>query len=871
MTKSPEPWKHFYRHVFLLSSLIISHPLFKVLNGQSEFLLAHNLEGLDLLYWIIAVGFIVNVLVVLLAWLPAKILPPFRGQVRKALLFMLAGTFLFILANHWLESSGWVSVSLSVLLAAVFVRLYRTSTYLRTVLSYTVFLSFLTPVLFALSPDVRQILLPQRAIASLNIETPVNPHPVVVVVLDELPALSLLDSTGGFNAKRFPNLAEFSNSSTWYKYATATAEATLNSVPPILTGRLTTPGQQTLPLASNYPDNLFTILSASHEVNAFETFTHMCPAHLCDPLQPDWGLVAEDTVVIYAHIIAPDTLKGRLPSIGNKWVGFLRDYKGPENIHTDRDLHPHHRYKVRVQKFGWFLSRLESVDPVSVNYLHILMPHSPWMYLPDGRVYSNAEQHSFTGMVPAGTPGLTKNKQLYSEQHLMDFAQQRHLLQAGFTDQLLGEIFSVLRRRKLFDDALIIVLSDHGVSFAPGESLREAGDANFPDILSILMMIKYPGQKLPVTNLTAARTTDVLPTILDVLGARRDALTFDGRSLLQSGKAAPSVLDLLRDTGEVLQFPFQHFIQEFERTLQTRSSELFEGGFEALYRLNGQNLVNLPVQHFAIGDAVAYSLKLDQPHVYKNLDLDQNFIPTLIRANAVSQAGQPGTATVGVAVNGIIRAVTTLQHIETVAFDLQALVSPDSFIDGFNSVQFYEVDEKGEKPALAAIPIERAIPIEYGKVYDFADDLQAALFFGNGWSAASSARARWNVSENAEWVFMVPDPEVGVDLVVESIPYFVEGMHETQTIEASLLSGNKQVIELKRGASNGTFTIHVGKEDIAPDGTVVIRLDFPNAKSPKSMNLSPDVRLLAIKVKSIQALSDGSDGVSVKGQSKGTK
>ena len=861
MTKSPKPWSHFYWHVFLLGSLIISHPLFKVLSGQAEFLLAHNLEGLNLLYWIIAVGFMVNFLLVLLAYLLIKTLPPCGDRVRKVFLFILAGIFLFIQLNQWLDSGFLVSVTLSILIALVFVRFYVTSIYLRTVLSYTVFLAVLTPVLFSLSPGVRQILMPQRAVSNLKLESPADRQPVVIVMLDELPVLSLLDSTGNINAKRFPNLAEFSNTSTWYKYATTTAEATLNSVPPVLTGQLTIPGQQTLPLASNYPVNLFTLLSTSHEVNAFETFTHTCPAYLCNPMKPDWRLVAEDTAVIYAHVIAPDALKRTLPPIDNKWVGFLRDYEDPANIHTDRDLHPHHRYKIRLEKLGWFLSGLESADPVSVNYLHMLMPHSPWMYLPDGRVYSSAEQHSFTGMLPAGTPGLTINKQLYAEQHLMDFAQQRHLLQAGYTDKLLGDIFSVLRQRKLFDDAVIVVLSDHGVSFRAGDSHREATASNFQDILSILMMIKYPGQKAPVTDVTAARTSDVFPTLLDALNSKSEALTFAGRSLLQNSEAAPPVLDLLRDTGEVLQFPFENFRNELERALQTRNNEIFDGGFDDLYKLNGPSLVNQPVQQYTSGDRVSGELILDQPHLYKNVDLTRNTIPSLIRANWSTQAGQPGKSTVAVAVNGIVRAVTTLQTIETVAFDFQALVSPDSFIDGFNSVHFYQVNEQDETFSLSAIPMKRSILVEYGKVYDFSDDLHATPFTGGGWSAESTGRARWNVKEKAELAFMVPEPGVGLSIVIKSTPFFVKGKHETQTIIASFPSGREQVIELQRGATKGTFVIHVEAGEITPDGSVFIELGFPDARSPQSMNRSPDVRTLAIKVRTIQVLiaKDGSD------------
>lgn len=855
MTKSPKLWNHFFWHVLLFGSLIFSHPLFKALNGQSEFLLAHNLEGPDLLYWIVTVGIVVNLLLVLIVFLLTQVLAPFKDQVKRTSLFILAGIFLLTLVSHWFDWGLIISLILSALLALIFVHIYGTSIYLRTFLSYTTLLVVITPVLFSFSPNVRQILLPKQALPSQGVEVPTDTNPVVVIMLDELPTLSLLDNAGNINAKRYPNLAEFSTGATWYKYATTTAEATLHSVPPILTGKVIKIGEQTLPLAANYPDNLFTLLSTTHEINAFETFTQLCPALLCNRLKPDWGLIAEDTAVIFAHITVPDALKRHLPQIDNKWVGFLRDNADSQNIHTDRDLHPHHRYKVRVEKLGWFLSELRSVSSSSVNYLHMLIPHSPWMYLPDGRVYSHAEQRSFTGTVPAGTPGLTKNKQLYSEQHLMDFIQQRHLLQTGYTDRLLGDIFSALRQRNMFDDAIIVVLSDHGVSFRPGESLREATESNSQDILSILMLIKYPGQKQPATNLRAARSIDVLPTILDVLNNDNDRLKFDGRSLLLPRESEPPTLELQRDTGEIQRFTFNDFTAEFELAFQTRNKEIFDGGFEAIYKINGQNLVNKTVQQFPQGVVVDYTLKLDNPHLYKNIDLAQNSIPTLIRANRPHQFDRPGKTIVAVAVDGTIRGMSVLQQIESVDFDFQVLVSPESFGNGVNPLGFYQVNEIGQEVTLSSIPLENVTRIEHAKTYDFSDDLQAALFAGRGWSTKSSGGARWNINNKAVLSFVVQNRETGLDLVMDSIPFFVKGAHETQTIEVSFPSGKKQVISLQRGDTGGKFVIHVRTVDIAADGTVMIKLDFPDAKSPHSLGVSNDKRLLAIKVKTIQVLT----------------
>lgn len=1012
MTKNIKVWNHFYWHVLLFGSLIFSHPLFKALNGQSEFLLAHDLEGLNLLYWIIAVGFFAGLLLVLLVYLLVKILAPINKQVKIASLFILVSLFLFIQLSHWFESGLIFSVTLSALIAAVIVIVYGKSIYLRNLLSYTTFLVVITPVLFSFSPNVRQILLPQQVADNLNINSSIDRRPVVILMLDELPVLSLLDDEGNFNAERFPNLAEFSTRSTWYKYASTVAEATLNAVPPILTGQINEPNNKKLPLAANYPENLFTLFSNTHQVNAFETFTHICPDYLCNSMKPDWKLIAEDTAVIYTHIIAPDEMKRNLPQIDNKWVGYLRDNDETQNTHTDRDLHPHHRYKMRVEKLGWFLSELETIEPSSLNYLHMLIPHSPWMYLPDGRVYSHAEQRSFTGTLPAGTDGLTHKKQLYAEQHLMDYVQQRHLLQTGYADKLLGDVFSALKQRNMFDDALIVVMSDHGVSFRPGESLREATGANSQDILSVLLLIKYPGQKQPATDLQAARTIDVLPTILDSLNGNKNKLAFDGRSLLQPRETELSTLELQRDTGEIQQFRFAQFKEEFEQAFKTRKKVFTNGGFDSIYTLNGEDLINKSVQLFSSGSATDYTLRLDNPHLYKNMDLAQNSIPTLIRANRSIQTGKTGKVRVAVSVNGVIRGVSVLQQIDTVPFDFQVLVAPESFQDGANSVRFFQVGKirnvtslypillennsraalvydsdagftlqlnssripvisngkYGEasiiaesenqiritgwaaesqygriaseiffysdgvrvasvKPHLSypraqeftgfenaeysgfnlSLPIKHEagtgikeftaiavfdsdagpvagelrymnrakkmfktseVPVnsetlelqkekdivDYGKVYDFSDEPQARLFSGRGWSNASSDGARWNADERAGLNFKAQNSEFPLKLIVQCSPFFVEGKHETQTIEVSFPSGNKQMITLQRGKTDGKFEIYVDAGDIAADGTIFIRLKFINATSPQSLDVNNDKRLLAIKVKTIQVL-----------------
>jgi len=1016
MIKRKEKTNYFYWHAFLLCSLTFSQPLFSDLVSQPEFLLAHKLTGLNLLAWVAAVAFLPALLVLSVIHVLTKILNQFDKPIRLAALFVLFGLFFFYYLNRSTGLNLLLSLVAACLLAAVFLLIYGKSVYFRTFLTVAAFMAVAAPAVFVLQPGIRQILMPQSSAESAGPERQGAKQPVVVVVLDELSTPTLLDTEGNINAERFPNFAALAAQSTWYKYASTVAEATLMAVPPILTGRVTDATSKKLPLASNYPENLFTLLSGSHRVNAFETFTQLCPEQLCNALKPDWKATAEDTAVVFAHTATPDQYRQFLPQIDNKWVGYLRDRLETENVHTDQDLHPHHRYKVRLNKFRLFMDALETIDRSSLNYLHILMPHSPWMYLPDGRVYSHMEQRPFTGTLPDGTAGLEHSKQLYPQQHLMVHVRQRHLLQTGYTDRLLGEIISVLRERRMFDDALVVVVADHGVSFRPGQSLREATDTNIEDILSVPLFIKYPGQTIPETSDRAARTVDILPTILDSLGIRTENLAFDGRSLLQAATAEPQILELHPDSGEVRKTPFPRFRDLLDRTVRDRRSELVNGPFDDLFRVNGDELVNESVQSLSIGPAADFTMKLDSPHLYRDIDLSRADVPALIRANRAGEERASVELPVAVSVNGVIRAVSMIQRIDTLPFDYLALVSPASFTNGANTIGFYQVNQEAGHTWLAPILSETSrqatltagedselildlesgrLPVDHsggfgeamliadrqnrqiqitgwaarsgngqiaseilffsandmigstsphlsapaamentgfanaeysgfnfvipwrekdgpglkelsavavfrldggevagelsyvnhamhlvrtrptpggqllrighskgardtitlGRVYDFSDDDQAMLLAGPGWSRESSSGARWNASDKAVLKFALENNQFPLKVIVQSSPFFVAGKHESQVIEATFASGNRQLIRLKKGETDGRFVIHVAQDDIGPGGSVKIDLKFLNAASPKSLSVNNDPRLLAVKVKSLQVLA----------------
>ena len=106
-----------------------------------------------------------------------------------------------------------------------------------------------------------------------------SPAPVVFIVLDEVPVASLMRGDGTLNEERFPNFARLAAAGTWYRDASSVSPNTPLSVPTILDGDLPPGGG--LPTSVDHPDNLFTLLGSTYDLDVTETVTELCPGSVC--------------------------------------------------------------------------------------------------------------------------------------------------------------------------------------------------------------------------------------------------------------------------------------------------------------------------------------------------------------------------------------------------------------------------------------------------------------------------------------------------------------------------------------------------------------------------------------------------------------
>lgn len=485
-TRANRIWKYAL-HIGTLASLSVAQPVLNLLSQQPEYLVSRQVGILEASFLIFFLVLAVPGLVVAGTCLAGWAIGAKRW-------FQGAGIGIFVvllglLVLKTLKPDAGILLSGTVgLLAGSMTLVYDRSPIVRGYLTFLSPAMLIVPALFLANPSVQGVLNPDTP-QGAALERGKTETPIVMVVFDELPLQSLLDRRGGIDSRRFPNFFELAEDSTWFPNTATVSPSTQYAVAAMLTGNLPEPDRTARPTRADYPDNLFTWLRNSHRPNVFESTTHLCPAsqgRTNSNVQSLFRLLV-DVSLIYLHLVLPENLTYRLPDIRYGWTWQLG--------------HP-------ARQFESFLESIPGPEKPGLHFIHVQIPHLPWVHLPSGKRYRYRGDMSLFGKRGLWT----------RDEALVTLAYQRHLLQVGFADRLLGRLLRKLKAHDLYDPSLIVVASDHGVSFRPGGSRRAMTDANFKNILNVPLLIKEPHQEQGRVSDRPTRTTDILPSIAGLLG-----------------------------------------------------------------------------------------------------------------------------------------------------------------------------------------------------------------------------------------------------------------------------------------------------------------------------------------------------------------
>lgn len=639
-------------HLLALSAFAIAEPAFQELARTPEYFVVRGYLTSDVVLYSILL-----VLFVPLALIGVEFV---AGLVHRSAVMVVHQLFVSVLVFLILEgvlarfSSHW-TVAFAVALVVVFGTVYRFWMPSHTFLAMAAF----APILFV------AVFLAKSHIGSMSLSAPpgvpvaavTSDTPVVLVVFDELALSSLLTERGKIDRIRYPNFAAFARSSTWYRNATTVYDVTDRAVPAILTGRLRRYDQ--LPIVSDHPRNVFTLLGGSHEVRAFQAEARLCPSNLCANASPSLG-----TRLGRVLSDVKTTSMRRRPL----WEG---DWSRPSD---------------EVERF---LGAIEPDERPRLYVLHTLLPHVPYQYLPSGRAYANGR----------ALPGYSAGYRWVKDPWFVDHNYERYLLQLGYTDEVLGRIMARLRSAGLWNRALVIVTADHGVSFHPGGHRRYVDLDNVGDIAPIPMFVKKPGQQQGKIDTLTATSIDLVPTIADELGVRIP-WKVDGSSLFARNRRPPSKITVRSYTGDVVRASWDK-VEAGERQTLEWKLRIFGSGEDSVFAegsdrlLLGKSIGALPSWRGA-----TVSARVTQPATVI-FDPRSGSAPSRIKGT-IGGLRTNQTLKVAIAVNGRIAAVTRTKTVAGTTW-FSTFVPDSVFRSGQNAIDVLAVRVDDGQLAFARI------------------------------------------------------------------------------------------------------------------------------------------------------------------------
>ena len=671
-------------HYFALTALAVAQPLFDVVSREPTFFVARNTTSGQLVAFVVIIGVALPLILVTIEAVFTRLHAVAGGAVHVLLVTVLCSALLLPLLKRagGMDTIPILAASL-VLAGAAAIGVQRSNVMQMFVTALSP-AAVVVPAVFLANADIRGAVVgPDLTPIPAQVE---EAPPIVFVVFDEFPTSSLLDGEREIDRRRYPNFAQLADDATWFRNASTVSSQTVWAVPAMVTGRYPVE-PHSVPTHRYYPDNLFTMLSDSYQMTVFGRFLQLCPANACTydlEVRDTLGTLTADLGVVYLHIIAPDTLAGRLPPIVGDWRGFARR-------RMFREVEGERSRNDRLSEFHRFLQTITSERNGRLYFLHTLTPHMPFEFVPSGARYRapDYQRHREDG------EGLF----LKSDPWFPLVLQQRFLLQIGFADRLIGNLVDRLQAQGIYEESLIIVTADHGASYRHGMPRRTSVESDPADIVMVPLFMKFPHQQTGAVSDMNVETVDIVPTIADVLSTTFP-YEIDGRSLLGSSEPERPTRTFVRRNLERVR------VQNLPRHLEDHSLEHTLTHFGAgLYGLGPHaSLVGRSVSTLDTPPAAEPLVSLENASAFENVDVEAEELPLYVRGTISSDVTE--RISLGIAINGVVVA-TTVSYVERGEWVFASMIPEEALVSGANQVQVFVFDSVStdSAPGSARMPV----------------------------------------------------------------------------------------------------------------------------------------------------------------------
>ncbi len=653
-----------------LATMALAAPLLDLLGRNAEFFLSRRSPRIDVVVFALVIGVGIPLLFGALGWATGRL-----GRWPWLILMTLLGA---VLARQVLRPLGLpdaVRTSLAVIGGVGLGVAGPAWSWLRTVGRYLSVAPLVVVAIFFFATPTGAVVRSSGAVIGAS-ATPDNPVPIVIIGFDEFPVASIMRGDGSLNTEQYPNLARIARDGTWFRNTVGVEQQTEQAFPAILSGQI--PQGDRPPYAGEYPNTIFSLLADSYDFTVIEAITQLCPEAVCGTPAPPAPAgdrarsLLRDSAVVSGHLFLPDFASSRLPPIEGRWGQFGTEVAGEFSAVAA------FREQMDGDRRNAVADLVTAIDDHPTGrpffgFLHILMPHHPWQYLPTGQAYP---------LVAEKSPGTTRTG-WSDDQWLLDQGIQRHLLQVGYSDYALGQILDALDRQGVYDDAIVVVIADHGIAIEQNVfHQRYITPETVGQVAAVPLFIKGPGLEPGTVDDRRAETIDVVPTIADMLEIELPWQA-DGMSLL-------GPVDRTSSTMRGPQGSVTFGIDGDEKlAVAADIARAFPTGDPYELRPPGTpDLAGEPVDLTDLGLSER-TWALDRPEWYQDVDRSAPTIPTRITGRLDSRAG--GSEILAVVVNGRVGAMVRAYLDPKGVPRFQAMIPPETLRAGDNTIELVEV------------------------------------------------------------------------------------------------------------------------------------------------------------------------------------
>jgi len=233
-----------------------------------------------------------------------------------------------------------------------------------------------------------------------------------------------------------------------------------------------------------------------------------------------------------AHVSSPSRRKVEDYVNGNydeEWRKRVHQFLA--NTDEFRDEDDWFPWKVFTEASEWV--RRNRTHKKLFLWIDCFDPHEPWDPPIRFDTYTDPTYPGPRLILPMGG-----NASKWASEEEIRYIRGLYAGEVSFVDYCFGKFMTTLGELGYLDDSIIVLLSDHGHPLADHGKFLKGTDRMYNELLKIPFIVRLPGGESPRRVKAIVQFQDLAPTILELLGMRKETPSMNGEScahLLQGG------------------------------------------------------------------------------------------------------------------------------------------------------------------------------------------------------------------------------------------------------------------------------------------------------------------------------------------------